>query len=382
MKRNIRMLSGLLALVMALTLFAGTALADTTHSFTIQVGDSFSKSYDNVGTASLESGSLPPGLSWKLSGTTFTISGTPTKGGSYSATFLTTSSKRTAGRGYLIVNVTFKFTVTLKLTTLDEIGIMTPKSPSGSSSSSSSSSSSTTVTPTPEPVTITKHPTNETVTEGGSCKFAAKADYYDKARWHFISPSGEDVNYSNLKKEFPQVEISGGSGHVMTVSNIPLAMDGYRVYCRYSNGDVNYAKTDTALLTVLPKDAPKAAAAAAATEIPAAVTPVIVYVTPEPTPIIIYVTPEPTPEPTAEPTQAPTAAPVVVPIQNGQGNVNTPGTGAQKDYTVLFVLAGAAVLVVLMLCVTLIVIGRMKAKERARRERERRRREREKQQKE
>ncbi|MBR4549869.1 MAG: hypothetical protein IKO83_08150 [Oscillospiraceae bacterium] len=97
---------------------------------------------------------------------------------------------------------------------------------------------------------ITKSPTNETVTEGGHCYFLAKYEDAIWAVWHFVSPDGtRDLNYEEAAKEFPKMKIEGGMYSQMKLSNIPLEINGWKVYCQYSNrtGAVN---TDSATITV------------------------------------------------------------------------------------------------------------------------------------
>ena len=53
---------------------------------------------------------------------------------------------------------------------------------------------------------VTKDPTDETVKPGESAWFVAKHTGAILARWHFVSPRGDDYTYSDdaVKKEFPQ----------------------------------------------------------------------------------------------------------------------------------------------------------------------------------
>ena len=122
-------------------------------------------------------------------------------------------------------------------------------------------------TPSPTPNTanpadlpkITKSPTNETVTEGGHCYFLAKYENAIWAVWHFVSPDGSrDLTYEEAAKEFPKMQIEGGMYSQMKLSNIPVDISGWKVYCQYSNrsGAVN---TDTATITVNPKGGAAAA---------------------------------------------------------------------------------------------------------------------------
>ena len=103
---------------------------------------------------------------------------------------------------------------------------------------------------------IKKSPTGETVAEGGSCYF--KADYQNAlwAVWHFVSPDGAtDLSYEDMAKRYPDLQILNGMYSQMQLKNIPLELNGWKVYCRYSNRS-GYTDTDTALLTVIARPAP------------------------------------------------------------------------------------------------------------------------------
>ena len=107
-------------------------------------------------------------------------------------------------------------------------------------------------TPTPNkdlPI-IRKSPTDETVKVGGSAVFVAKYDNALWAVWHFVSPDGMiDLDYEQAAERFPTLEIVNGMYSRMTLNNIPLELNGWRVYCRYSNPK-GYTDTGSALITV------------------------------------------------------------------------------------------------------------------------------------
>ena len=118
-----------------------------------------------------------------------------------------------------------------------------------------------TIAPTPYPTfaptmppsnlpRITKNPGDETVTAGGWCQFVTRYENAELAEWHFVSPDGSlDVTYKDVQNQFPALGIIGGNTKDLTLENIPAALSGCRVYCRFSNayGAVN---TASALLTV------------------------------------------------------------------------------------------------------------------------------------
>ena len=97
---------------------------------------------------------------------------------------------------------------------------------------------------------ITKSPTGETVPVGSKCQFVTRYENANWAEWHFVSPdNSRDIDYTVAEKEFPTMKIVNGYAKDMTLENIPEALNGWKVYCRFSNnyGSVN---TDKASITV------------------------------------------------------------------------------------------------------------------------------------
>lgn len=117
---------------------------------------------------------------------------------------------------------------------------------------------------------IKKSPTDETVQEGGTAYFVAKYADAIWAVWHFLSPDGQtDMTYEAAASYFPTLNIVNGMYSTMRLENIPMALNGWRVYCRYTN---NQGSTDTgtALITVKAAPAPTATPAPAPTIAPTA----------------------------------------------------------------------------------------------------------------
>ena len=114
-----------------------------------------------------------------------------------------------------------------------------------------------TAAPTPEPTpaptpeaTPAPAPTEETVIAGGSCWFVAKYENAIWAEWHFVSPDGsKDLDYTQVVKEFPKLTIDKGFASTTQLSNIPVEMNGWKAYCRFSNNS-GAVKTDMAKITV------------------------------------------------------------------------------------------------------------------------------------
>ena len=99
---------------------------------------------------------------------------------------------------------------------------------------------------------ITKNPTDEKVQVNGKCQFVTRYENADLAEWHFISPDGyRDLVYTDAQREFPSLKIINGYAKDMTLDAIPLSLNGWRVYCRFSN-NWGSANSGSALITVVP----------------------------------------------------------------------------------------------------------------------------------
>ena len=110
-------------------------------------------------------------------------------------------------------------------------------------------------TPVPQPPVILKSPTDEWVVEGGSCWFEARYRNAVWAVWHFVSPYGYDYTYQEMQYMYPSMTIRNGMYSSMQLLNIPLELNGWRVFCRYSNDD-GFTDTDSAWLYVEPAPQP------------------------------------------------------------------------------------------------------------------------------
>ena len=121
--------------------------------------------------------------------------------------------------------------------------------------------SSPTPVPTPVPLAptpvsanlprITKNPGSEIVEANGKCQFVTRYENADIAEWHFVSPDGTtDISYSTAQVLFPTLKIINGYAKDMTLENIPAELNGWKVYCRFSNTN-GYTDTFFATITVL-----------------------------------------------------------------------------------------------------------------------------------
>ena len=115
-------------------------------------------------------------------------------------------------------------------------------------------------------------PTGETVDAGGTAWFVANHRNAVWAAWHFVSPDAQtDLDYKEAAERFTGLQIVNGDKGNLQLKNIPAELNGWKVYCEYSN-NFGSVKTDSALITVKGAPTPAAAPAAAAPAAPAAQT--------------------------------------------------------------------------------------------------------------
>ena len=84
------------------------------------------------------------------------------------------------------------------------------------------------------PVTITKHPTGETVTEGESAIFISRADNASEIIWRLVSPdTATTINCADAPAYFPGLQVLGLGTETLTLLNIPLSLDGWKVEAKF-----------------------------------------------------------------------------------------------------------------------------------------------------
>ena len=110
-------------------------------------------------------------------------------------------------------------------------------------------------------VNITKNPTDEVRFVGENAIFKSAATGYDKLTWNFQSPDKKAVTVEEFKTRFPYAVVEGENTTTLTVKNLSLDMNGWAVYCGFSNGDTEvdttlaflYVNVYTAPATPAPK---------------------------------------------------------------------------------------------------------------------------------
>ena len=312
--RRVLTVLALLALLTALPgVTAGADLNDITE------GEYFDWCIDQVQNdwgikkAVIYSGSLPPGLNLALdyNNSGLFLRGTPTKAGVYSFGVTAYYSDNT--------DYSWTMTVTVKeseyspaTTTI----IIDPSTPPPTTDN--------------DPPIITKSPTDETVDEGGSCSFIGGYKNAIWAVWHFVSPDGKiDYRYEKAGEEFKPVVIEGGDVSHLKLMNIPYSLNGWRVYCEYSNYNGS-VRTNMATVWVNPAPTPSPAPTPTPTPTPSA--------EPTPTPELTMAPPTPTPTPEPTPTPQPT----------------------RSSNSLIAILAISAAVIVVAVCGTILMLNRGK----------------------
>jgi len=110
-----------------------------------------------------------------------------------------------------------------------------------------------------QPLSITKSPTDETVKTGEDAVFVARASNAQYLEWRFKNADkSKTYSVAEIKKEkgFENLEIDGANTERLVLKNIPAAMDGYSVQCKYLGFDGTTAYTNSAKVTVSDAAAP------------------------------------------------------------------------------------------------------------------------------
>lgn len=174
---------------------------------------------------------------------------------------------------------------------------------------------------------VTKHPTDETVEEGGEAVFVAKAKYAQEYLWRLVTPNGDTYDCDNIQNYFPGLKVTGATTERLTLSNIPLELNGSRIRCLFTAGYTT-ASNEARLyvkekLTEPPTEDPTRTPTEAPTEVSAGST-----------------TEAPTEACTEAPAEKPTQAPVETHSSDGvtESNRNGKDEIQEKDNTLLTVL--------------------------------------------
>lgn len=174
---------------------------------------------------------------------------------------------------------------------------------------------------------VTKHPTSETVEEGGEAVFVAKAKYAQEYLWRLVTPDGTIYDCDYIHNYFPGLKVTGATTERITLSNIPLELDGSRLFCIFTAGYTVASDEARLYVTEKPTEPPTEASTEAPTEAS----------TEAPTEIFTEV---PTEKPADAPTEKSTEAPEDTRSSSDftASSRNDKDEIPQKDYTLLIVL--------------------------------------------
>ena len=102
-----------------------------------------------------------------------------------------------------------------------------------------------------------KNPKSATVDAGGWTSFVTSSMYTETDEWLFAAPDGRIVTAKNITSTFSHLDVSGENTDRLVLQNIPVEMNGWKVFCRHWSVDhINYSESQPATITV--KGAPEA----------------------------------------------------------------------------------------------------------------------------
>lgn len=234
-KKSLRFLV-MLALIVCLMASTMSAPAFADFSGTYSAGQTldrvivYSTTY-KIDSATITDGTLPDGLKLTKSTNNIYLSGSTTSIGEYSCTV----SLSLSGDYETVTD-----TINVRVDILEAVATATP---------------APTATPSKDPPTITKNPTGETVEEGGTAKFVARADNATEIIWRLVSADTTNtVPAKDGPSYFSGLKVDGLGTEKLTLSNIPKSLDGWSVECRFVNENGS-SFTTGAIVTVISNSA-------------------------------------------------------------------------------------------------------------------------------
>ena len=111
----------------------------------------------------------------------------------------------------------------------------------GSGPEATAAPAATTAPTGPKP-NVTKNPTGETVDEGGSATFIARAENYTEIIWRIVSNDTTNTIQAADAPTYFGCEVYGLGTETLVISNIPAKMDGWRVEAMFKGpGGVEFS---------------------------------------------------------------------------------------------------------------------------------------------
>lgn len=156
----------------------------------------------------LASGSFAPGLTYDYDDTFIYVDGVPNKPGTYT---LSGRASTEDGNGE-----EYSFTIIVQSDTDTEIPVETDQ-------------------PMLAPK-LTKSPTDESVYEGSSAVFIARADEADRIEWYLVEPeTHSSYTLAQAASQLKGLSFSGQGSERLELYNIPLEMNDWQVECLFTN---------------------------------------------------------------------------------------------------------------------------------------------------
>lgn len=106
--------------------------------------------------------------------------------------------------------------------------------------------------PTPAPaanISITKHPTGETLGAGGKTWFIAHAENAESLTWQLRDPNGNAYSMAEAMNVNPGLRLDALDNDTIAVANVPESLDGWSVEAVFSNA-AGSVTTNPAKITV------------------------------------------------------------------------------------------------------------------------------------
>ena len=134
------------------------------------------------------------------------------------------------------------------ITSFCRVTVSSGSQPSASPGTTAAPGESPSPTPASGLPVTTKDPYGEVVDEGGGTSFIARADNAERYLWRFVSPDGRSTyDYNKVGSQFPGMIISGGTSEQLYLSYIPYELNGWKVYCVFSNSAGDTASGEAAI---------------------------------------------------------------------------------------------------------------------------------------
>ena len=83
---------------------------------------------------------------------------------------------------------------------------------------------------------VTKNPDSESHAPGENAAFVADATAYNSVQWVFVAPGGAEYTADEFAMQFPKSALSGTDKTTLNIWSVRAEMNGWSVYCIFSNG--------------------------------------------------------------------------------------------------------------------------------------------------